>query len=164
MESLRISELAKRAGVSTTTIRYYEEIGVLTPARRGSNGYREYDERDVDRLAVINRAKGLDIALDDVRALVSAWDADQCATVQHNLGDLVSVRLEETERRIADLTSFAEQLRAVGDQLASATTPVGGCGSGCVCATAPAIAPATVPAGRRLLRVNGAGGSVRKGR
>jgi DNA-binding transcriptional MerR regulator len=160
MTTLRISQLAQRAGVSTTTIRYYEEIGVLTPARRGSNGYREYDERDVERLGVITRAKSLDIALDDVRALLSAWDADQCATVQHDLADLVAVRLSETEGRIAELTRFADQLRTVANQLSAATTPVGGCGSGCVCATAPALAATAVPAGRRLLRVNAAGGTA----
>ena len=55
VESMRISQLAARTGVPTSTLRYYESAGLL-PADRASNGYRVYGEAAVDRLAFINQA------------------------------------------------------------------------------------------------------------
>ena len=49
-QSVRIGTLAQATGVSAKTIRFYKETGVLPPARRAANGYRQYDESDVQRL------------------------------------------------------------------------------------------------------------------
>ena len=46
---MTIGELARRAGVTTRTVRYYEEIGVLEGSKRAANGYRVYSERDIYR-------------------------------------------------------------------------------------------------------------------
>jgi MerR family regulatory protein len=54
--------VADRTGVPSTTLRYYEEIGLLAPAGRRDNGYRAYSDRDVERLQFITRAKALDLA------------------------------------------------------------------------------------------------------
>ena len=62
----QISELSKQAGVPAKTIRYYEEIELIPPARRAENGYRIYNETDVERLRFIRRARALDFALDDI--------------------------------------------------------------------------------------------------
>ncbi|WP_331658005.1 MerR family DNA-binding transcriptional regulator [Lacrimispora sp.] len=45
-----INKLAKLAGVSTRTLRYYDELGLLSPARVSSNGYRIYGQKEIDRL------------------------------------------------------------------------------------------------------------------
>ncbi|QSZ51433.1 MerR family DNA-binding transcriptional regulator [Arthrobacter sp. TS-15] len=55
MKTIRISEVAARTGVQATTLRYYEDIGLIGPAARSANGYRSYDERDLDRLAATAR-------------------------------------------------------------------------------------------------------------
>ncbi|MBT2531106.1 MerR family transcriptional regulator [Arthrobacter sp. ISL-48] len=110
MKTLRISEVAARTGVPATTLRYYEDIGLIGPAVRSANGYRTYDERDLERLAVITRAKKLDISLEDVRDLVAAWESDECGTVQHRLSGIVATRLRETRESIAELTGLADQL------------------------------------------------------
>ena len=60
--TMRIAEVAERTGVQVTTLRYYEEIRLLAPAGRSGNGYREYADRDLERLAFITRAKRLDIS------------------------------------------------------------------------------------------------------
>ena len=84
---------------------------------RSPNGYRVYDDTDIERLAFITRAKRLDISLDDVRGLLVARESDQCATVQGNMAVLVAARLKEAEHRIAELTGLAEQLRSVQNRL-----------------------------------------------
>jgi len=52
-QMFQIGELSQHADVPEKTIRYYEEIGLLPPARRSANGYRLYDEADVERLRFI---------------------------------------------------------------------------------------------------------------
>jgi AcrR family transcriptional regulator len=51
VNGLRVSELAERAGVTASTVRFYERSGLLSPARRAHNGYRLFDESALDELA-----------------------------------------------------------------------------------------------------------------
>ncbi|NLM27171.1 MAG: MerR family transcriptional regulator, partial [Clostridiaceae bacterium] len=62
-----VNKLAKLAGVSTRTLRYYDEIGLLVPARISSNGYRIYGRNEVDRLQQILFYRELDVPLDEIR-------------------------------------------------------------------------------------------------
>ena len=122
-------------GVAPSALRYYEDIGVVARPARGSNGYRTYDDADVARLSFVTQAKNLGIPLDDVRALVAAYDVDDCSTVAHQVVELVAVRLAETRTRMAELADLAQQLTGVAERLA--TSPAAGtCGAGCPCATA----------------------------
>ena len=57
MNGLRVAELAARAGVAASTVRFYERAGLLSPARRAQNGYRMFDESALEELAFIQRAK-----------------------------------------------------------------------------------------------------------
>ncbi|MDE8670012.1 MerR family transcriptional regulator [Pseudarthrobacter sp. H3Y2-7] len=132
MRTLRISEVAERTGVPATTLRYYEDIGLIGPAVRSANGYRNYDERDLERLAVITRAKKLDISLEDVRELVAAWGSDECGTVQHRLGGIVATRLQETRERIDELTDLDDQLEQASARLLGKPQE-GACTDDCAC-------------------------------
>jgi len=85
-----IAEAAELSGFAATTLRFYEDEGVLAPATRSAAGYRIYGDRDVERLRLIARAKELGCTLEEIKGLVEAWDADQCAPVKHQLRDLVS--------------------------------------------------------------------------
>ena len=136
MTSLRIAQLAERSGVPATTLRYYEKIGLLVPAGRRPNGYRAYTARDVERLAFITRAKRLDLSLDDLRELVTAWDDRDCGDVQELMAHLVRTRLAQTRERIEELNVLAGQLAAAADQLAGPTRP-GRCDDDCLCSTTP---------------------------
>jgi MerR family transcriptional regulator, repressor of the yfmOP operon len=75
--ALKIGDVARLAGTTTRTIRYYEEIGVLVPAEgRPSGVHRAYTEADVERLRLILRLKDLlGVSLDELRDLVAAEDA-----------------------------------------------------------------------------------------
>src|SRR5690242_8808291 len=66
VDGLRVSELAGRAGVSPSTVRFYERAGLLSPARQAANGYRVFDESALDELAFISRAKGIGTSLEDI--------------------------------------------------------------------------------------------------
>ncbi len=79
--SYRIAEVAERSGFSSATLRYYEDIGLLPTLTRTDAGYRTYDDRDLERLTFVARAKQLGCSLEETTHLLSAWDAD-CGEVQ----------------------------------------------------------------------------------
>src|SRR6266568_4363824 len=68
---LTIGALARETGVSTPTIRYYEEIGLLPQAGRGANGQRIYDDAGLQRLTFIKRCRDFGFSIDQVRVLAS---------------------------------------------------------------------------------------------
>ena len=128
MDTLTISQLARRSGVPATTLRYYEKVGVLPAATRSEAGYRQYDQAAVARIAFVQRAKALGIELDDLADLVRLWDGDECAPVQERLRAMVHEQRTATRQRLAELTQLASNLSAVGASIGG-----GGCGPHCAC-------------------------------
>ncbi len=125
-----IHELAQQAGISATTIRYYESIGLMPKPERSANNYRQYTAADVERLRLIAGARGLDVPLDDIGDILQARD-NGIAPCQRVL-DALDQRLIEIDRRIADLLALRETL----DQLKSegAALPLDDVrGEHCVC-------------------------------
>lgn len=101
---MNISEAAERAGLPTKTIRYYEDIGLVEPARRRDNGYRDYAERDVHMLSFLSRARGLGFSVADCRALVALYaDSDRKSA------DVKEIALN----RVADIDAKITELRAM---------------------------------------------------
>ncbi|BCB02629.1 MerR family transcriptional regulator [Bacillus sp. KH172YL63] len=74
-----VKKLGEIAGVSTRTLRYYDEIELLKPARVNSSGYRLYGKKEVDRLQQILFYKEMGVGLDDIKAILDdpAFDADK---------------------------------------------------------------------------------------
>ena len=70
---LRIGQLAKQVGVRTSTLRFYEQKELLTPAGRTEGGYRVYDPDAVQRIRLIQRAQRLGFSLSDIRPLLDGW-------------------------------------------------------------------------------------------
>jgi peroxiredoxin/DNA-binding transcriptional MerR regulator len=102
---MRIGELARRAGVTTKAVRYYESLGLLTP-RRLANGYRDYDEHDVRLAREIRALSGLGLPVERTRPFLD------CLTVGHQHADdcpasLAGYReaIDELTQRIAGLTA-----------------------------------------------------------
>lgn len=144
MTTLRISDVAARTGMPATTLRYYEQTGVIPRAPRTDNGYRTYQDRDLGRLRFIARARQLDLTLDDLRALVQAWDNDECAHVQQQMARMAQVRHHETLARIEDFGELADHLQQAADHLAGASA-AGPCDDDCACASDAPAASVTPP-------------------
>src|SRR5712691_11570229 len=143
MRSFRISELAERSGVPATTLRFYEQQGLL-PADRTAAGYRVYGEGAVERLEFISSAKLLGLSLEDIRDLLEVRDGGQCSSVRARILPLVEDRMRQAEGRVAELRAFSGRLAAVRAILL-APTPEGACGPDCGCTTTRAVAgPAPV--------------------
>jgi DNA-binding transcriptional MerR regulator len=146
----RIAEVADRTGFSPPTLRYYEEIGLVPPPARTPAGYRLYDDRAIDRLRFVARAKQLGCTLDEIADLADAWDRDDCAPVKHRLRGLVAGKLAETEARLQELLALQTDLRATAALLD--TAPLDGpCSETCGCYAA-AAGPAFVQLTTRRTR------------
>lgn len=145
MEGLKISEVAARSGFSTSALRYYEQVGLLTPARSNS-GYRLYDDRAVDLLGFVTRAKQLGLNIAAIRELVTLWDGDRCAPVADHLRSVVALKVADTQRQIASLAEFAAQLQRAVAGIDEGQTS-GACGPACACHNQPAPdqGPVAVP-------------------
>jgi MerR family copper efflux transcriptional regulator len=72
--TMHIGEVAERVGLSLRTIRYYEEIGLISPSARSQGGFRLYLEADVARLQLVKDMKPLGFSLDEMRDLLGVLD------------------------------------------------------------------------------------------
>ena len=106
--TLRIGELAARSGVSAKTIRYYEDIGLLTPPPRLGSGYRDYEPSTLDRLAFIRAAQAVGLTLGEIRGIVGLRDEGQ--TPCGHVLDLLRTRAAELDRRITELRALRSEL------------------------------------------------------
>jgi MerR family copper efflux transcriptional regulator len=109
MPTLGIGELARRAGVSIDTVRYYERHRLLTPASRLASGYRRYGMPELRRLRFIRRAKALGFTLEDVRTLLSLSEGRNVARVKRT----AELKLADVDQRIAELASVRDGLRTL---------------------------------------------------
>lgn len=110
MDAFTIGQLAKEAGVPTSTVRYYERIGLVAPEGRSSGNYRVYTTQALERLRFIRAAQATGFTLDDVTALLNLRDGTTapCKEVQ----TLVEDRLADTEQRLQDLRHVQSVLKA----------------------------------------------------
>ncbi len=131
---LSMSELARASGFTSSALRYYERVGLLTPTSRSAGGYRQYDHRAVERLEFIARAKRLGLHLDEITDLVSLWENGPCAPVQERLRELVDEKVASLVAQAEEHARFHAQLVHVRRSLES-TEPADRCGPGCGCDT-----------------------------
>jgi DNA-binding transcriptional MerR regulator len=97
-----VQKLAKLAGVSTRTLRYYDEIGILKPARINSSGYRIYGEAEVDRLQQILFYRELGVDLDSIKDIITAPSFDAAAALMEHHEKLLEKR-EQLDILIANV-------------------------------------------------------------
>ena len=87
-----IKKLAEMAGVSTRTLRYYDEIGLLKPCRINSSGYRIYGEKEVNILQQILLYRSIDIKLEEIQKIISNPSFDICQSLIEHRKNLISRR------------------------------------------------------------------------
>lgn len=97
-----VQKLGSMAGVSTRTLRYYDEIGILKPARINSSGYRIYGKAEVDRLQMILFYRELDMGLDDIAKILSSPSFNSITALEEHRGKLLA-RKEQLERLIVNI-------------------------------------------------------------
>jgi len=105
---MKIGEVASQTGVSTKTIRYYEDIGVLPEPDRSSNGYRTYSQTTVDRLRFIRDAQATGLTLTEIASILHL--REQGSSTCDHVTDLLDRHLEELDIHISSLQRTRKQL------------------------------------------------------
>ena len=106
---MNIGTVSEKSGVSAKTIRYYESIGLIPPADRAENGYRDYGPNDVETLRFIKRSRAMGFSVEDVRNLLDLWMNKDRASA-----DVKAVALKhitDVEKRIVELESIRDTLK-----------------------------------------------------
>lgn len=108
-----VQKLAQMAGLSTRTLRYYDQIGILKPARINSSGYRIYGQREVDRLQQILFYKELGVSLEDINDIITFPGFDEVKALLEHREKLLEKR-KQLELLIANVNkSIASKERGI---------------------------------------------------
>ena len=110
---MTIGEAAAASGLPAKTIRYYEEIGLVQPAR-GDNGYRAFAAREVHKLCFLARARSLGFSIEECRALLALYDDRDRASA--DVKRIARDHLAEIDRKIADLEAMRATLSDLVDR------------------------------------------------
>jgi len=117
---VNISQAARRAGLSSKALRYYESVGLLVPGR-GPNGYRQYGSADVETLQFIQRARTCGFSVDEVRELLTLHRNP--ARRSHDAKLLVEEKLQQVEAQLQALQAMRENLKSLAVSCAGDDSP-----------------------------------------
>jgi DNA-binding transcriptional MerR regulator len=110
MDTVSIGKAAEMTGLSAKTIRFYEEINLLAPAKRQENSYRTYSKEDLEILLLIKEAKSLGLSLKDVKEVVHLCVSKGCESANIYLKNKVPLYLNEIELKINELKNLQTKL------------------------------------------------------
>ncbi len=111
---MNISQAARQSGLSAKTIRYYEDIQLVAPAARGENGYRQYDQRAVEELRFLARARDVGFDLEESRQLLEL-QRDR-ARQSRPARELVLAKSRKLQDRIEQLLAMQQDLLALASR------------------------------------------------
>jgi len=107
---MNIGDVAARTGLPTKTIRYYEDIGLVTP-QRDTNGYRRFREADMHKLGFVGRARALGFSIEECRDLLALYEDEGRASA--DVRQIAIGHLEEIERKISSLSDMRDTLKSL---------------------------------------------------
>ena len=105
---MKVSELARRAGVTAETVRHYTREGLLHPTRDPANGYQLFTQSDLERLRFIQRARTLGFSVAEIGDILA--HADQGDSPCPLVRDLLASRLPQIRARIHELEALASRM------------------------------------------------------
>ena len=117
---MNIAEAARASGLTSKTIRYYEDIGLVTP-QRGPNGDRHFSPADIHRLRFLSRARPLDFSLQDCRDLLML--NEDTSRSNADVREIAARHLAQVDERLADLSQLRGALQRLIESCAGDGQP-----------------------------------------
>lgn len=105
---MKIGKAAERAGLSVKTVRYYADIGLVTPYQDTQNSYRDYSQDDVAKLQFVGKARRYDFSIDECRDLLSLYQDKSRSSSE--VKALTLEKIEQIDQKITELTSLKSEL------------------------------------------------------
>lgn len=116
---LTIGRVEKQVGLPAKTIRFYENIGLIAPAKRLENGYRVYNLRQAEELRLIKYARDLGLPIAEIKKLMKGCDAGTCTHTKQYLESEIASYTRLLDEKIAQLTTLKQKLGALRGTIAS---------------------------------------------
>lgn len=110
---MNIGQASLKSGLPAKTIRYYEEIELIKPAR-AANGYRAYGESDIHRLKFLQRARGLGFSISECRTLLSLYDDNRRSSA--DVKSLARDKIKQIDRKIEELNTLRSTLATLTEK------------------------------------------------
>jgi DNA-binding transcriptional MerR regulator len=106
---MKVIEVARLLGITADTVRFYTRIKILNPTKSKANGYREYSEKDVNRLRFVLSARLLGFSVEDIQEILSHADKKKspCPTVRR----LIDQRLHDTEQQFKETLQLRDRMQ-----------------------------------------------------
>lgn len=108
---MKILEAAKRAGLTVKTVRYYANIGMVTPHQDPATGYRDYSEEDVAKLQFVGKARRFDFSVEECRELLELYEDRNRPS--REVKALTLKKVAEIDARLNELQSLKDELSAL---------------------------------------------------
>ncbi|MNE61713.1 HTH-type transcriptional regulator HmrR [compost metagenome] len=106
---MNIGKASQATGVTAKMIRYYESVGLIRPSERTESNYRDFNERDLNDLRFIRRARGLGFSVEEIARLLSLWrDRNRPS---REVKALAEKHVADLDARIAEMQAMADALR-----------------------------------------------------
>ena len=108
---MKILEAAKRAGLTVKTVRYYANIGMVTPHQDPATSYRDYSEEDVAKLQFVGKARRFDFSVEECRELLGLYEDRNRPS--REVKALTLKKVAEIDSRLAELQSLKDELSSL---------------------------------------------------
>lgn len=118
---MNISQAARESGLSTKTIRYYEQIGLVAAPPRAANGYRDYNKRSVAELRFVHRARDVGFSVDECRQLLEIQRNPRRRSAE--VKSMVLGKCAQIEQRVARLRDMHDTLRSLAAECSGDAGP-----------------------------------------
>lgn len=106
---MNIGQASKATDVSAKMIRYYESIGLIRPAARRNSGYRDLDDRDLNDLRFIKRARNLGFSVEEITQLLALWRDRERSS--REVKAIAERHVADLDQRVAEMQAMADSLR-----------------------------------------------------
>ncbi|MDP2493098.1 Cu(I)-responsive transcriptional regulator [Shimia thalassica] len=117
---MNIGEISGKSGLPAKTIRYYEDIGLITP-QRSENGYRRFSDTDLHKLTFLGRARALGFSIEDCRTLMAMYEDETRAS--SDVKQVATEHLNRIDEKIAQLQSMRSTLSHLVSECAGDNRP-----------------------------------------
>lgn len=109
---MNIGQASDTTGLPVKTIRYYEDIELVRPAR-ASNGYRDFSNEDIHRLAFVQRSRSLGFSIEECRLLLSLYDNKERASA--DVKAMALEKITKIDRKLEELNSLKDTLKLLAE-------------------------------------------------
>ncbi|MBI4213781.1 MAG: heavy metal-responsive transcriptional regulator [Chloroflexi bacterium] len=141
---MKIGQVAETTGLPVKTLRFYEDTGLLPQRPRTESGYRIFDERDLERLDFVKRAKRLGLSLTDIKDVLAITDQGEATCI--HVRELLAAKVEAVEQAMRELAEFRAALVELLEQAGPVQDcrPTGGRVCGIIEHAPPVVQPAVL--------------------